>query len=71
MGDYMTRYKGHYILRMRNVRTSEIVFETTLPDEALPAAVRVRGGFKTVASAKRYITRFGRPIIIRKEIVDE
>ncbi len=71
MENYMVRYKGHYILRMRNVFTDEIVFETTLPDEAIPATVRVRGGFKTVASAKRYITRYGKPIKIRKVDVNE
>ena len=62
--DYLTRYKGHYIQRMRNVCTGEITYQTTLPESALPATARVRGGFKTVASAKKYITKFGRPIKI-------
>ena len=64
--DYLTRYKGHYIEELQNVRTGEVLFQTTLPESALPDAVRVRGGFRTMASAKKYITRFGRPIKIRR-----
>ncbi len=71
MKDYMVRYKGHYILRMRNERLDMVVYDTTLPNEAIPATVRVRGGFTTLASAKKYITRYGKPIKIRKVDVDE
>ncbi len=71
MSDYMTRYKGHYILRMREEATGDVIYDTTLPDSALPATARVRGGFRTVASAKKYITRFGKPIKIRRVKIDE
>ena len=61
-------YKGHYIQRQLvkyNIDEYGIGYTTTLPEEAVPPAARLRG-FLTVASAKKYITRYGkRPKIER------
>ncbi len=61
-------YKGHYIQPefFTDKDGNEFVgFTTTLPEEAVPPAARHRG-FLTVASAKKYITRYGkRPKIER------
>ena len=61
-------YKGHYIQRqifVSNDGGSHRGYTTTLPDSAVPPAARLRG-FLTVASAKKYITRYGKRPKIRR-----
>ena len=61
-------YKGHHIQRQLvkyNGDEDSLGYWTTLPEEAIPPAARLRG-FLTVASAKKYITRYGQSPKIRR-----
>ena len=66
--DNLIHYKGHYIwpeLFVGKDGGHTVGFTTTLPEEAVPPAARLRG-FLTIASAKKYITRYGKRPKIRR-----
>ena len=66
--DNLIHYKGHYIMVEFFAKKGggyTVGYTTTLPEEAIPPAARLRG-FLTVASAKKYITRYGKRPKIRR-----